>query len=131
MALFGGAGAVAFQEGGQIVDMLWGARSAQLLDGSLRSSRKRIATLLEPFLMLLVGTLVLGIILSVLLPIFDLQTMVAGLITLWVWVFRKNTHRKNSFSKLSRRLSLAARRAAKLPLGQQTATKRIPDANRL
>ena len=78
MALFGGAGAVAFQEGGQIVDMLWGARSAQLLDGSLRSSRKRIATLLEPFLMLLVGTLVLGIILSVLLPIFDLQTMVAG-----------------------------------------------------
>lgn len=54
------------------------ARSAQLLEGSLRSSRKRIATLLEPILMLLVGTLVLGIILSVLLPIFDLQTMVAG-----------------------------------------------------
>lgn len=53
-------------------------RSARLLEDSLRSDRKRIATLLEPILMLLVGTLVLAIILSVLLPIFDLQTMVAG-----------------------------------------------------
>ncbi|KMK64015.1 type II secretion system F family protein [Puniceibacterium sp. IMCC21224] len=53
-------------------------RSAVLVENGLSLERKRIAALLEPMLMMLVGALVLTIVLAVLLPIFDLQSVVAG-----------------------------------------------------
>ena len=53
-------------------------RAAMLVENALSTERKRIAALLEPMLMMLVGALVLTIVLSVLLPIFDLQSVVAG-----------------------------------------------------
>lgn len=54
------------------------ARAATLVEHRLSTERKRIAALLEPALMMLVGGLVLVIVLAVLLPIFDLQAVVAG-----------------------------------------------------
>ena len=45
---------------------------------SFSPERRRIAALLEPMLMMLVGAFVLNIVLAVLLPIFDMQSMVAG-----------------------------------------------------
>ena len=51
-------------------------RSAVLVESALSTERKRIAALLEPLLMMLVGGFVLLIVLAVLLPIFDLQAMV-------------------------------------------------------
>lgn len=53
-------------------------RAATLVEHRLSTERKRIAALLEPALMMLVGVLVLVIVLAVLLPIFDLQAVVAG-----------------------------------------------------
>lgn len=53
-------------------------RSAVLVENGLSTERKRIAALLEPALMMLVGAMVLIIVLAVLLPIFDLQAVVAG-----------------------------------------------------
>lgn len=53
-------------------------RAATLVEHRLSTERKRIAALLEPALMMLVGGLVLVIVLAVLLPIFDLQAVVAG-----------------------------------------------------
>lgn len=53
-------------------------RAAVLVENGLATERKRIAALLEPALMMLVGALVLTIVLAVLLPIFDLQAVVAG-----------------------------------------------------
>ncbi len=53
-------------------------RSAILVENNLRNERKRIAALLEPVLMMVVGGGVLVIVLSVLLPIFDLQFIVTG-----------------------------------------------------
>ncbi|MEM1371667.1 MAG: type II secretion system F family protein [Pseudomonadota bacterium] len=53
-------------------------RSAVLVESGLSTERKRIAALLEPLLMMGVGGLVLLIVLAVLLPIFDLQAVVAG-----------------------------------------------------
>ncbi len=53
-------------------------RSAVLVENGLSSERKRIAALLEPMLMMLVGAFVLIVVLAVLLPIFDLQEVVAG-----------------------------------------------------
>ncbi|SMP05925.1 type II secretion system F family protein [Shimia sagamensis] len=53
-------------------------RAATLVEHRLTTERKRIAALLEPLLMMLVGALVLTIVLAVLLPIFDLQAVVAG-----------------------------------------------------
>jgi general secretion pathway protein F len=53
-------------------------RSAVLVENGLSTERKRIAALLEPVLMMLVGAMVLIIVLAVLLPIFDLQAVVAG-----------------------------------------------------
>jgi len=54
------------------------ARAATLVEHGLSTERKRIAALLEPMLMMLVGGMVLVIVLAVLLPIFDLQAVVAG-----------------------------------------------------
>ena len=54
------------------------SRAATLVEHRLSTERKRIAALLEPALMMLVGVLVLVIVLAVLLPIFDLQAVVAG-----------------------------------------------------
>ena len=51
-------------------------RAAALVENGLSTQRKRLAALLEPALMMLVGGMVLVIVLSVLLPIFDLQTLV-------------------------------------------------------
>ncbi|WP_270725260.1 type II secretion system F family protein [Shimia sp. Alg240-R146] len=53
-------------------------RSAILVESDLTAERKRIAALLEPMLMMLVGAFVLLVVLAVLLPIFDLQAVVAG-----------------------------------------------------
>ena len=53
-------------------------RAATLVEHRLSTERKRIAALLEPALMMLVGALVLVIVLAVLFPIFDLQAVVAG-----------------------------------------------------
>jgi general secretion pathway protein F len=53
-------------------------RAAMLVENGLSTERKRIAALLEPMLMMVVGAMVLVIVLSVLLPIFDLQAVVAG-----------------------------------------------------
>lgn len=53
-------------------------RAAMLVENGLSTERKRIAALLEPMLMIVVGAMVLVIVLSVLLPIFDLQAVVAG-----------------------------------------------------
>lgn len=53
-------------------------RAAALVEHRLSTERKRIAALLEPILMMLVGGMVLLIVLAVLLPIFDLQAVVAG-----------------------------------------------------
>lgn len=48
-------------------------RAAVLAETWVRSDRKRVTTLLEPISLILVGSLVLVIVLSVLLPIFDIQ----------------------------------------------------------
>lgn len=53
-------------------------RAAVLVENGLSTERKRLAALLEPLLMMLVGGFVLIIVLAVLLPIFDLQAVVAG-----------------------------------------------------
>ena len=54
------------------------SRAASLLEHRLSTERKLISGLLEPVLMMLVGGMVLVIVLAVLLPIFDLQAVVAG-----------------------------------------------------
>lgn len=53
-------------------------RAAMMVENTLSTERKRIAAILEPVLMMLVGAFVLTIVLAVLLPIFDLQAVVAG-----------------------------------------------------
>ncbi len=53
-------------------------RAAALVEHRLVTERKRIAAVLEPLLMMVVGAMVLVIVLAVLLPIFDLQAVVAG-----------------------------------------------------
>lgn len=52
-------------------------RSAVLVETWLANERKRVAALLDPLLMIMVGAMVLVIVLAVLLPIFDLQSAVA------------------------------------------------------
>ncbi len=53
-------------------------RAAMLVETWLANDRKRIAAILDPVLMMLVGTLVLVIVLAILLPIFELQSAIAG-----------------------------------------------------
>lgn len=48
-------------------------RAAVLVESWHANERKRVAALLDPLLMLVVGTMVLVIVLAILLPIFDLQ----------------------------------------------------------
>ena len=60
------------ERSGRLVEM--SARAATIVENSLREQNQRLSTLLEPVMMMLVGGLVLVIVLSVLLPIFDLQT---------------------------------------------------------
>lgn len=52
-------------------------RAARLAETWSATERKRIAVLLEPMLMVVVGMMVLTIVLGVLLPIFDLQAAIA------------------------------------------------------
>lgn len=52
-------------------------RAAQMVEHGLVTERKRIAAVLEPVLMMVVGAMVLIIVLAVLLPIFDLQAVVS------------------------------------------------------
>ena len=49
-------------------------RAATIVENSLREQNQRLSTLLEPVMMIVVGSVVLVIVLSVLLPIFELQT---------------------------------------------------------
>ena len=51
-------------------------RAALLVETWRATERKRLATVLDPILMMLVGVLVLTIVLAVLLPIFDLQATI-------------------------------------------------------
>ncbi len=51
-------------------------RAAVLVETWLARDRKRIAAMLEPVLMMLVGVFVLMIVLAILLPIFELQSVV-------------------------------------------------------
>ena len=51
-------------------------RAAVLAESWLRTERKRVAVVLEPAAMVIVGAMVLVIVLAVLLPIFDMQAMV-------------------------------------------------------
>jgi len=52
-------------------------RAAVLAETWLRTERKRLAMILEPASMIAVGGVVLIIVLAILLPIFDMQTMVS------------------------------------------------------
>lgn len=49
-------------------------RAAGAVETTLSSLRQRLSALMEPIMMMLVGSMVLIIVLSVMLPIFDLQT---------------------------------------------------------
>jgi general secretion pathway protein F len=60
------------EKSGRLAEMA--TRAASLAETSLAIRSKRVATLMEPIMMMGVGGLVLLIVLSVLLPIFDLQT---------------------------------------------------------
>ncbi len=53
-------------------------RAAVLVETWVANDRKRIAAILDPVLMMLVGVFVLIVVLSVLLPIFELQSVVIG-----------------------------------------------------
>ncbi|WP_333830394.1 type II secretion system F family protein [Pararhodobacter sp.] len=53
-------------------------RAAVLAESWLRTERKRVAVVLEPAAMVVVGAMVLVIVLAVLLPIFDMQAMVGS-----------------------------------------------------
>nr|WP_209427909.1 type II secretion system F family protein [Pararhodobacter sp. SW119] len=53
-------------------------RAAVLAETWLRTERKRLITVLEPASMIAVGGVVLIIVLAILLPIFDMQTMVSS-----------------------------------------------------
>ena len=60
------------ERSGRLVEM--SARAATIVENSLKERIQRLSTLLEPTMMILVGSVVLAIVLSVLVPIFDLQT---------------------------------------------------------
>ncbi|MCC6303801.1 MAG: type II secretion system F family protein [Rhodobacteraceae bacterium] len=51
-------------------------RAARLAEAWSATARKRVAVLIEPLLMVVVGMMVLTIVLAVLLPIFDLQATI-------------------------------------------------------
>ena len=53
-------------------------RAATLAETWLKTEKKRGIVLLEPLSMIVVGVMVLAIVLSILLPIFDLQSMVGN-----------------------------------------------------
>lgn len=53
-------------------------RAAVLVETWLAKDRKRIASILDPVLMMIVGVFVLVIVLAILLPIFELQSVVIG-----------------------------------------------------
>jgi general secretion pathway protein F len=78
-----GAGAESVRAAGLLVLIAAGEQSARLgrmteraavlVESWLTNERKRVAALIDPLLMLVVGTMVLVIVLAILLPIFDLQ----------------------------------------------------------
>lgn len=53
-------------------------RAAVLAETWLRTERKRLSVIIEPASMVVVGAMVLSIVLAILLPIFDMQALVAG-----------------------------------------------------
>lgn len=53
-------------------------RAAVLAEGWLRTERKRVTVIIEPASMVIVGCVVLVIVLAILLPIFDMQTLVSA-----------------------------------------------------
>lgn len=52
-------------------------RAAVLAESWLRTERKRLSVIIEPLSMVIVGGLVLTIVLAILLPIFDMQSLIA------------------------------------------------------
>ena len=52
-------------------------RTAEVIETWLETDRRRLITLLEPMLMMVVGAVVLVVVLSMLLPIFDLQSTIS------------------------------------------------------
>jgi len=52
-------------------------RAAVLAEGWLRTERKRLTVIIEPASMVIVGGVVLVIVLAILLPVFDMQSLVA------------------------------------------------------
>ncbi|GAB4275252.1 MAG: type II secretion system inner membrane protein GspF [Pararhodobacter sp.] len=52
-------------------------RAAMLAESWLRTERKRVTVIIEPASMVIVGVVVLTIVLAILLPIFDMQSLVA------------------------------------------------------
>ncbi|HPD92497.1 MAG: type II secretion system F family protein [Rhodobacter sp.] len=53
-------------------------RAAVLAESWLRTERKRVSVIIEPASMVIVGAMVLTIVLAILLPIFDMQSLVTG-----------------------------------------------------
>ncbi len=53
-------------------------RAAVLVETWLANDRKRVAQILDPVLMMIVGAFVLIVVLAILLPIFELQSVVTG-----------------------------------------------------
>lgn len=53
-------------------------RAAVLAESWLRTERKRVSVIIEPASMVVVGAMVLTIVLAILLPIFDMQSLVTG-----------------------------------------------------
>lgn len=53
-------------------------RAAVLAESWLRTERKRVSVIIEPASMVIVGGMVLTIVLAILLPIFDMQSLVTG-----------------------------------------------------
>ena len=53
-------------------------RAAVLAESWLRTERKHVSVIIEPASMIVVGAMVLTIVLAILLPIFDMQTLVSG-----------------------------------------------------
>ena len=53
-------------------------RAAYLAETWAAADRKRLATVIEPLSMVIVGALVLAVVMAILLPIFDMQALVGG-----------------------------------------------------
>lgn len=62
------------EKSGQLEEML--NRVSKIMDAELDSSLKRLMSLLEPIMILIMGAVVLFIVISILLPIFDMNQLI-------------------------------------------------------